>query len=58
MRTKLIEQLAYGWREAENHYLETGSDSKKLEMFNKQLMADLTEKELEELDNFCNSMGV
>ena len=60
MRTKLIEELAIGWREAENHYLNSDltDDSLKSEMWDKTEEANLTQEELDELNAICVGIGV
>lgn len=58
MRDKLIGEIATRWREAETHYLETEDDSKKWDVKEFQDRQNLTDEELEELKNICNSMGV
>ena len=58
MRNKIIDELAYAWRSAENHYLETNDDSQKWKVKEKQDKLNLTEEELEELHSICASMGV
>jgi hypothetical protein len=58
MRNKLIEELAYKWRYAENSYLETKSDNEKRKVLKYQNSLNLTEEEIKELHEICNSMGV
>lgn len=58
MRNKLIEELAYKWRNAENIYLETENDSEKWKVKLEQDILKLTEEEIEELHSICSSMGV
>ena len=58
MRNKLIEQLAYKWRYAENKYLETEDDSEKIKVLEYQKSLKLTDEEKQELEDICRSMGV
>lgn len=58
MRNKLIEKLAYKWRLAENHYLETEDDSEKWKVKEEQDKLSLTDRELEELHSICSSWGI
>lgn len=58
MREQLIRELAEGWRQAENHFLETHDDCKKLEMKEKTDDAKLTDAELKELYATLQQWGV
>lgn len=58
VREKLIGELADKWREAENYFLETESDSEKWKVKEYQDSLNLTDEEKKELYEICNSMGV
>lgn len=58
MRTELISQLAKGWRNAENRFLETGSDEGKWDMKALTDQVNLTKKERKELDITNQMNGV
>jgi len=58
MRSKLIDKLANCWRKAENIYLDHDDDTVKELLADLQNELNLTEKEIQELNDICNSMGL
>lgn len=58
IRKNLINSLAIAWRYAENHYLETGSILWKGVISDIQDSIKLTDKEIKELENISENMGV
>lgn len=60
MRETLINELADGWRNAENVYIDSGyqDDDAKSEMWDKQKAAILTPEETAELEQICADMGI
>jgi len=58
MRKKLIEALAMGWRYAENIYLEHHDSIFKAAIKDIQEECLLSDKETEELEAYCDSLGL
>lgn len=58
MRNKLLAKLSNMWRQAENHFQETESDSEKWKVKAFQDEQHLTEKEEKELSDILMSAGV
>jgi hypothetical protein len=58
MRDKIIEDLAYEWRKAEDYFIEYESDSEKLRVLDEQKKLKLTPEEEKELYAILESMGV
>lgn len=60
IRTKLIEELAYELRHAEDAYLDSDleDDSEKLRVFAKIEAANLSPDEETELDDWCDGLAI
>jgi hypothetical protein len=53
-----IDKLADLWRQAENYYIATGSGWQKDRLCRFQKSLKLSEKQINELEEICYSMGI